>query len=163
MASSPTLVNARYAHLASTHPLPKEGSILHHGDPIGFMGSTGQSSADHLHFDLIPGDFPGRTYRLWEIPRLIQNHLPFIMEQYHWFIDSEMFGVEPEITTSFCDPHYIIKKKYKCHPGFDLVPFDRKETKDHYTVMWNRRTSGKVVWSGIDSAYGHNCVVQYKV
>jgi murein DD-endopeptidase MepM/ murein hydrolase activator NlpD len=43
-----------YAHLDSYAPGLAEGQILHRGDPIGFVGSTGNASADapHLHFEI---------------------------------------------------------------------------------------------------------------
>ncbi len=41
-----------YAHLDSYAPGLAEGQLLHRGDPIGFVGSTGDASASapHLHF-----------------------------------------------------------------------------------------------------------------
>lgn len=43
-----------YAHLDSYAPGLAEGQTLHRGDPIGFVGSTGNASADapHLHFEI---------------------------------------------------------------------------------------------------------------
>jgi peptidoglycan LD-endopeptidase LytH len=43
-----------YAHLDSYAPGLAEGQILHRGDLIGFVGSTGNASADapHLHFEI---------------------------------------------------------------------------------------------------------------
>lgn len=43
-----------YAHLDSYAPGLVEGQVLHRGDPIGFVGSTGNASADapHLHFEI---------------------------------------------------------------------------------------------------------------
>ena len=43
-----------YAHLDSYAPGLAEGRILHRGDPIGFVGSTGNASAEapHLHFEI---------------------------------------------------------------------------------------------------------------
>ena len=43
-----------YAHLDSYAPGLAEGQILRRGDPIGFVGSTGNASADapHLHFEI---------------------------------------------------------------------------------------------------------------
>lgn len=43
-----------YAHLDSYAPGLAEGQWLHRGDPIGFVGSTGNASADapHLHFEI---------------------------------------------------------------------------------------------------------------
>lgn len=43
-----------YAHLDGYAPGLAEGQILHRGDPIGFVGSTGNASTDapHLHFEV---------------------------------------------------------------------------------------------------------------
>jgi murein DD-endopeptidase MepM/ murein hydrolase activator NlpD len=43
-----------YAHLDSYAPGLAEGQVLHRGDPIGLVGSTGNASADgpHLHFEI---------------------------------------------------------------------------------------------------------------
>lgn len=43
-----------YAHLDSYAPGLAEGQWLHRGDPVGFVGSTGNASADapHLHFEI---------------------------------------------------------------------------------------------------------------
>lgn len=43
-----------YAHLDSYAPGLAEGKVLHRGDPVGFVGSTGNASADapHLHFEI---------------------------------------------------------------------------------------------------------------
>lgn len=43
-----------YAHLDRYAPGLAEGQVLHRGDPIGFVGSTGDASpeAPHLHFEI---------------------------------------------------------------------------------------------------------------
>jgi murein DD-endopeptidase MepM/ murein hydrolase activator NlpD len=43
-----------YAHLDGYAPGLAEGHLLHRGDPLGFVGSTGNASADapHLHFEV---------------------------------------------------------------------------------------------------------------
>lgn len=43
-----------YAHLDRYAPALAEGQVLHRGDSIGFVGSTGDASADapHLHFEI---------------------------------------------------------------------------------------------------------------
>jgi murein DD-endopeptidase MepM/ murein hydrolase activator NlpD len=43
-----------YAHLDRYAPGLAEGQMLHRGDPVGFVGSTGNASADapHLHFEI---------------------------------------------------------------------------------------------------------------
>ncbi|GLQ19238.1 M23 family metallopeptidase [Algimonas porphyrae] len=47
----------RYAHLRKAHV--KRGQIVEAGDKIGGMGSTGRSTATHLHYEVL---FQGRAY-----------------------------------------------------------------------------------------------------
>jgi murein DD-endopeptidase MepM/ murein hydrolase activator NlpD len=49
-----------YAHLAEPSPL-KEGETVRTGQPIGIVGTTGSSSACHLHFEMwsTPGWYEG--------------------------------------------------------------------------------------------------------
>jgi murein DD-endopeptidase MepM/ murein hydrolase activator NlpD len=49
-----------YAHLAEPSPL-KEGETVRTGQPIGITGTTGSSTACHLHFEMwtAPGWYEG--------------------------------------------------------------------------------------------------------
>lgn len=158
---------ARYAHL---HYAPKQAvdDVI---DPwqkvIARMGNSGQSTAAHVHFDLIQlydyMPIPKHVYRLNEIPGYIID-LELLMQQYHYFIDSGFFGVAPHITTYFGDHDYKIKGKWKFHPGIDLVPIDRKETDKHFDIHWNRSIPGEVVSTGYDATgYGCFLMVKYQV
>jgi murein DD-endopeptidase MepM/ murein hydrolase activator NlpD len=44
-------VETRYAHLSAT--LVKEGDVIEPGTPIGRVGSSGRSTAPHLHFEVL--------------------------------------------------------------------------------------------------------------
>ncbi len=64
--STGTSYATRYAHLASL--AVSEGDIVKRGDVIGYIGSTGQSTGYHLHFEVIkngtrvnPMDYFNRT------------------------------------------------------------------------------------------------------
>lgn len=54
-----------YAHLEAYAPGLAEGQILKRGDPIGFVGTSGNASptAPHLHFAVIKLDADKRWYR----------------------------------------------------------------------------------------------------
>ena len=52
----------RFCHLESMCDLPKS-SIIYPDKPIGVMGSTGSSSAPHVHTDCVKGFLP-RVYML---------------------------------------------------------------------------------------------------
>jgi murein DD-endopeptidase MepM/ murein hydrolase activator NlpD len=152
---------ARYCHMAGPTPLERDEPVKR-GDQIGIMGSTGQSNAPHLHFDLIQG-VRDDVYRMHEINEHIKN-LHDLMEQYHYFIDDELFGgVPPVVTSSFGDPGYLIRDQWKYHPGYDLVPKNRHQTKANYAMWWNRSTEGRVIACGKDAAYGYYVNIVYRV
>lgn len=155
------MIQPRYAHLECRPDLKIGDVIAPWQKNIARMGSSGQSTADHLHFDIIQKRVRGRVYRLEEIPRLI-NDLPGLMQQYRYFLeDDKMFGIAPEITTYFGDPRYMPNgKDWKFHPAFDLVPEDRKRTNAHYDIHWNRSKPAVVADIGYDEAgYGHYLVL----
>lgn len=52
----------RYAHLSEVHV--KKGDQLMRGDVIGLVGSTGLSTAPHLHYEVLKVDEKGREQRV---------------------------------------------------------------------------------------------------
>lgn len=100
----------RFAHLA-TSPKWKAGDKINRGDIVGVMGTTGQSTAAHLHIDCVVGA-QYKTYKLSDIGKSkIPDH-----KQLTYFIDRELFGVLPIITTSFMDEKYK-EQFHKDHPA----------------------------------------------
>lgn len=139
----------RFAHLAEP-PKWKIGDKLTRGNMIGIMGSTGQSTAAHLHIDCVVGEIK-TTFKLIDIGT---RYAPD-QKQLDYFIDNELFGVKPVITTSFLDPEY--KKLFgKDHPAYDVVPIDRKEKEAHNHIYWNRSIPGVVsLIVNQPQGYGH--------
>jgi hypothetical protein len=130
---------SRFAHLAETKL--KVGDTVKRGDVIGVMGNTGsEKTGIHLHIDVVD-DEQKQRYNL----RMMGEGKPKPnKKQLDYFIDDELFGVKPVITAGYNDPEYA-KEFYKPHPAYDVVPFDRHTTREHYKIYWNRSKVGRVV------------------
>lgn len=127
----------RFAHLAEK-PQWKIGDKIKRGDIVGIMGSSGQSTANHLHIDCIVG-VKNKPFKLADIGSSVVPD----QKQLSYFIDKELFGVIPVITTGFMDQEY--KHTFgKDHPAYDVVPIDRLKTKEHFPIHWNRSMPGTV-------------------
>lgn len=136
----------RFAHMKDA-PKWKVGDVIKRGDVIGTMGTTGKSTAAHLHIDCVEGEIK-YPFMLADMtrgkPKPDRNQLRF-------FIDDELFGVTPEVTTGYNDPEYFAMFG-KWHPAYDVVPEDRERwinkikqgTKAHYNMHWNRSYPGVV-------------------
>lgn len=147
----------RFAHLASV-PKLKLNDIVNRGDIVGVMGSSGQSTAPHLHIDVVEGEQKGR-YTLVDI----ENDKPKMAppRQLLYFVDSELFGILPVVTTYYADPDYF-KFYKKVHYGFDVVPEDRHATQRHFNILWPRSMPGKVIAIDYDAkGYGHCISISY--
>jgi hypothetical protein len=146
----------RFAHMAFK-PSYKVGDVINRGDIIGIMGSTGQSTAAHLHIDCVEGE-QRATYKLADIgTRLMSSK-----KQLDYFIDKELFGVLAVVTTGYLDAEY--KKIFgKDHPAYDVVPIDRFDSKDHFAIHWNRSKAGTVsLIVDQPSGYGHCMYVTFE-
>jgi hypothetical protein len=155
----------RFAHMAE-RPKYKVGDIIKRGDIIGIMGSTGQSTAKHVHADCVEGE-QKEPYKLVDLSN--GNKTPS-KEQLDYFIDDELFGVEPVKTTQYDDPEY--RTKYgKWHKGYDVVPEDREHwvngvkvgSDKHSAICWNRSMNGKVSLVGFDqNGYGNYIYITFE-
>ena len=158
----------RFAHLEEL-PIAMEGNVIFEGDKVGKMGSSGQSKFNHLHIDVIEG-LLNKIVRLNEIGYEPEKTYKPNIKQLNYFIDDELFGVKPVITTPFYDPEYKVKYK-KDHPAYDLVPEDRHEKnrysdlkKEHFTIYWNRSKKGTILKKGFDDGgYGFYILIGFEV
>ena len=149
----------RFAHLVKV-PSLKVGNTVKRGDIVGIMGSSGQSTAPHVHIDVVEGKRAER-YTLNDIELNKPKAAP--PRQLLYFVDVELFGVEPVVTTYYADPDYFVEY-HKVHFGFDVVPFDRHSTQDHFNIKWPRSMVGKVVAVDYDAnGYGHCISISYEV
>ena len=141
----------RFAHLQEP-PKWKIGDKITRGNMIGIMGNTGQSTAAHLHIDCVVGEI-NKPFKLCDIGT---RYAPD-QKQLDYFIDDELFGVKPVITTKFLDPEY--KQTFgKDHPAYDVVPVDRHERNAHKNIYWNRSYVGTIsLIVNQPNGYGH-CV-----
>jgi murein DD-endopeptidase MepM/ murein hydrolase activator NlpD len=147
----------RFAHLAEK-PNWHTGDIIKTGNVIGIMGTSGQSNAKHLHIDCAECE-QTKTFVLVDYSN---GNKVASKEQLDYFIDDELFGIEPVITTQYDDPEY--RKTYgKWHKGYDVVPEDRHETEKHFAIHWNRSMQGKVSLVGFDqNGYGNFIYITFE-
>jgi len=152
-----------YAHLEERYV--NHGEIVNSGDRIGRMGTTGMSTAIHLHSGL----YPGRRNGLIRMSALLREQLSLseaeyrdLIQQHHYFVDAGLFGVNPVVTAGYMDPLYVINGKFIHHVGLDLVPWDRHKTTDHYDAMWNRSKPGEVLVSDWDRGYGNYVLIAFE-
>ena len=145
----------RFAHLEKK-PKWKKGQTINRGDVVGRMGSTGQSTANHLHLDCAQGE-QTRLFHLSDYDTVV-NPAP---RQLLYFIDDELFGVQSVVTTPYAEVEYF-QKRGKVHHGLDIVPWNRKATDENFDIHWNRSKPGTVTLVGYDpKGYGHYIYVTF--
>jgi hypothetical protein len=142
----------RYAHLEYA-PKYQVGDSVLPGAVIGKMGSSGQSTAKHLHFDGAVG-FQNKKYLLEDYDR--NDPVPIPVKQLLLFIDPAMFqGENPVITTPYAEVEYF-HERGKVHYGFDIVPQNRHDFQAPLLICWSRSKPGEVLAILDDpAAYGH--------
>jgi hypothetical protein len=153
------ILTARYAHLDGL-PRWKVGETIHENTIIGRMGNSGQSTAAHLHFDVTRGENAG-MYSLHDIESDKPAAAP--IKQILYFLDDDLFIVPLVVTTAYAELDYYLQTR-KVHHGFDLVPIDRRVTKDHYDIHWNRSMKGRVIRVANDPyGYGYHINIMFEV
>lgn len=147
-------MTVRYCHLDKI--LMKEGDEVNYNDTIGIMGNTGFSSAAHLHIDCIK---ESERYP-WHLYDMESGQLTPELRQLNLFIDSDLFGVKPVITTGIADVDYMTKYG-SLHLAYDVVPKNRHETSANLGIKWNRSKQGKVISTGEHRIYGKYIHVEF--
>jgi murein DD-endopeptidase MepM/ murein hydrolase activator NlpD len=136
----------------------RAGDVIKRGDIIGRMGTSGQSTAIHLHIDCIDG----AQIRPFKLDDITAGKYKSCKKQLDYFIDSELFGVKPFITTQYLDSAYELAFGKK-HWGYDVVPIDRHDTTAHYNIHWNRSMVGRVANVVFDpTGYGHCIYIAFE-
>lgn len=79
----------RFAHMKEA-PKWKEGDLTNANDIIGIMGTSGQSTAVHLHIDCVVGEIK-TPYKLADIGKRFAP----LEKQLDYFIDSDLFCCRP--------------------------------------------------------------------
>ena len=142
---------ALLGHMESDSPL-SVGEEVKEGDKIGRMGSSGKSTAPHLHLGVLDG-IRATIFRMSSVPvseRILQQ-LAYFLE------DKKLFNYENEITFSFFDP------RYQKHRGYDVVPKNRhKEPGKNFDMFWPRTKKGTVLNKGYDEGYGYYILIGYE-
>lgn len=138
----------RFCHL-EYKPNHNPGDIITRGEMVGKMGSTGQSTAAHLHIDCVRGSYQ-HVWSLEDMENFVVLPAP---KQLNLFIDGELFGNDIHITSYYNDPDYL-KERGKTHLAYDVVPLNRHESRENYFIFWNRSKNGKVLSCGWNDGYG---------
>lgn len=147
----------RFAHLEKV-PAWKVGDTIKQSNIIGKMGTSGQSTAAHLHIDCVHG-FNDTRYTLRDIEGGAPEPAP---RQMNLFIDKDLFSETIVITTYYNDHSYMASLG-KVHLGYDVVPMNRKEKDASLLIYWNRSMIGKVLKVDDDpKGYGHCLYVGFE-
>lgn len=144
----------RYAHLKKK-PGYVVGDKIKTGNFIALMGSSGQSTAAHLHIDCVEG----KHERNWKLRDTEAGNPKSSPRQLNFFIDHGLFKTDIAITTYYADPEYQIERG-KVHHGYDVVPEDRNPA--HFGIWWNRSKTGEVSGVGEDPAYGNYILISFE-
>lgn len=146
----------RFAHLED-FPGLKKGDTVYKNTTVGKMGNTGQSTGSHLHIDCVR-QFQTHPWSLYDMEHRVVEPAE---RELNYFIDDELFGVTPIITTYYNDVDYFYEYG-KVHCGYDVVPIDRKETDEHFYIKWNRSVPGQVLLVDYNSSYGNFVLIGYE-
>lgn len=148
----------RFCHLESL-PEYQVGDIITTGQKIARMGSTGQSTANHVHTDNVEG-YHSTPWRLSDMEHGRKISSP---RQLARFICDGLFDTEILVTSWYCDPFYFDRNgTLILHMGYDVVPEDRHETNNHFWIHWPIQENGFILGLGYDIGYGNYIHIGYE-
>ena len=125
--------------------------------PIGIAGNTGLSDGRHVHIDVVEVPYdPDYTYKKYTQDQIYAGNPPANKQELDYFMDEDLFRCPLRITTQFNETAYYLKYGRR-HPAYDAVAL---KTGD-WTVYWNRSFTGRVIYTGYDTAYGNTVVIAY--
>lgn len=102
-----------YAHLAQT-PITYVGQYVRRGDPIGVVGTTGNSTGNHCHFEVLYGKPP--TWRSYVTRGLsLQSVAKMYQDPSVWLSDALPFA------RSGVGYKFLQSANGIFHPGIDLT------------------------------------------
>ena len=130
----------------------RAGDNILPGYHLGRMGSTGASTAAHVHMGNAIG------YRgLWRLRDVEEGDMKDCPRELNRFI-SEKFLKGIKVTTPYCDYQY--QKEYgKVHYGYDVSTRKRYP----WNIYWPIDEHGSVLAIGWDDAYGNYILIGYEV
>jgi hypothetical protein len=141
----------RFCHL-ETIPGHKVGDIITYSEKVARMGSTGKSTAPHLHMDCVEG-YHSTPWRLSDMEHWRQSPSP---RQLARFVCDGLFDTKIHVTSWYCDPYYFDRNgNLILHMAYDVVPEDRHETNNHFWIKWPINNQGIMLSLGNDIGYGN--------
>jgi len=145
------MVTQMFAHLEE-RPDFEIGDILTNRKLIGRMGSTGVSTAAHIHM----GNALGVYKFPWTLKQCEDGDIIPVPRELNYFLDEYLFQAPLKITTYYCDPKYQ-EHWEKVHYGYDV------STKKSWPweFYWNRSKTGYVMFNNWYDAYGNVILISY--
>jgi len=139
------ICTVRFAHLEQP-PMYAAGDKITEGSFIGRMGNTGQSTAAHLHLDVVSGE----VRKPWSLHEAESGKVFPQPWELNKFLNMGLFNALFRITTHYCDRDYQVQYG-KLHTAYD-VSTDKEWP---WSIYWPIMPDGKVTFSGDAGAYGY--------
>jgi hypothetical protein len=108
------------------------------------MGSSGQSTAAHLHIDCVEG----HQVVPYKLRDSTSGTIKPSKKQLDFFIDKELFGVDVIITTGYNDPDYreLFGKEHPAMVRYYIKVTDTGTFSGQFNLRSNKRIQGVSGW-----------------